>query len=137
MTDVIEAMKASKKIEQSGEFGEIVKTVGMKIRPKFDNSFMAIIKLESSGTKINDMGEGVDIIENTEVTTMHRTFKNVGELAGFEQLLKTLAKDQAEKGITTKLIPVTFFSQDENGKFNKVEKYGSYGLQEWKVEPKK
>jgi hypothetical protein len=56
-------------------------------------------------------------------------------MASFSRLFKTEAKEKAKLGMTTKFSIVTSFAQDKNGQVIGVEKYGDYGLQEWKVEP--
>ena len=122
-----EAMKA--------DFAVAAVKMGMKIRPKFGKPFLFICKVEKSEIHIDTQENGTDVVENSSKRTKYRHFPTVEALAKFYNDLKREAKNEKEKGITTKLSPVTAFIQDENNKVIGVEKYGDYGLQEWKVEP--
>jgi len=135
MTDIIEAMKASNKIEQSGEFGEIIEKMETqtKVSPQFKGAFLVIIKLK----KTQSLWDNNDVIDKEVTRTMYRKMNSLKDLGTLSAKLKIAAKEDADRDTTTTLSIVSCFEQDEKGQITGVEKYGTYGLQEWKVVPKK
>jgi len=114
-------------MEQAVE--EYITKKSLKTKPKFEGSFLAIMKLEQSTTE----WERNDVVESSQTRTMYRKVSSLAELAAFSNNMKARAREEAKQGVTTKFSIVTTFAQDEHGQVIGVEKYGAYGLQEWKV----
>ena len=105
----------------------------MKIKPNFEGAFLIIMKLE----KTQCLWANNDVIDKKVTRTMYRKVNSLNELREISSALKNAATDDLKLNMSTTFAIVSCFKQDEKGQIIGVEKYGLYGLQEWKIEPKK
>ncbi len=120
---------------EPGEFGEIVEKMEtqLKVNPQFEGAFLVIMKLEKSQSIWNNN----DVVDKKNTRTMYRKMNSLKDLGILSTQLKNLAQEDAKSNVSTTFSIVSCFTQDEKGQILGVEKYGSYGLQEWKITQKK